>query len=1104
MAGPANPPVAPSEGHLPTPPQPSGGKPEPTQPAVNQGGAQVGPPVGSVVIQQPDGSESVGYQLIPGSNVTLTPSGRTGTTIDSTGGAGSGVNLGTAPLHIFKDVAAGALRHRTMRIALDSARATPSSQQDPSGFDGEVWIRPVPPGHVNIVDYGALPSNQDGTGTITDCTAALQAAIAAVSTALPATNQPGIVYIPPAPNGQEWFFAGAATDMLPTKCVEISHCVHIMGVGTGYQRGGTRIKFGPLCSGFRFTAQTYSSDGGDSSGTIVEGLTIYNTPIASLTGSDAITIGWKHAHAYSVGDKIRPIRFQNLYYECVKAGTSGGPAPSIGDCSRFASVNLEGGTINRWAPGTTYMLGTKVYPNIACGSTFVCTSAGKTINHTYSEVTPSIGKYDGLGEPDWFTDPLNPSGSLIPTIIEPIDEDGNPGPQWQPSETDHEPLWEESNLGTLCYAKAYQTTHLYFYGSQVFATGRFDVLFICRTPDLHTPQLSGGSEPASFATAVIGDLITDGMLTWQCIAPIGLVTDGTCVWAARFAGAFIIDAPYITIKRPYVATQVDGTLNCPTAAFGLFSGIFGSTAAMNSDFTKVLGPGFVNGCGVCIYAHGPDSNAGVIKDIVFGGELFGEYGATGEHCVYDRSFLGNFYEGCVFNGASGWLFAALSQAGTSSLTDCYVEGAGLRRAPMYGPLSIRGGTVPFNAFRSSRNWQRSFLSTGSACIFADRSNALYGRGFHTNPKIEIVAGLQDTPQTAFFFQAHDVQNPGTGDDRDGYRFKYADFTGWWSFTHGDSQWAWHVAGDTADYTGGTFWLRHGFLLGTGGRHFYWADTASFFNDFYRAGVRSQSDFVDREVEAVTVGTYKQIVNIDGSGGKIGPYWAASTVHSLGDIVVPNAGHETAAHSAFQVTNTGAPPHQSGGSEPAWSDAGTTSDGNLTWTPIAGVDLRYTGLLEDSKVGRTIQTTTTWKDSADTAPTANAPKSYCQARRLQAQTTTNAASQVIDDGATNGLTTNEDLTLAADGTTVIDVTLTLKKHSAADAGSIKLSGTFYRNGAGAPVNVPTDDNVAKLSGGLAGTTAALIISGNAVQVQVSPGAAVTIDWGVTRLQTVRVS
>ena len=84
---------------------------------------------------------------------------------------------------------------------------------------------------------------------------------------------------------------------------------------------------------------------------------------------------------------------------------------------------------------------------------------------------------------------------------------------------------------------------------------------------------------------------------------------------------------------------------------------------------------------------------------------------------------------------------------------------------------------------------------------------------------------------------------------------------------------------------------------------------------------------------------------------------------------------------------------------------------------------------------------------------------------------------------------------------------VKQNGGNEAASIKMSGTYFRQAGGAPVNLGADDNTAKLSAGWVGppplVTAALVINGNAVEVQVSPPplVAVTLDWRLVRTQTV---
>lgn len=109
-----------------------------------------------------------------------------------------------------------------------------------------------------------------------------------------------------------------------------------------------------------------------------------------------------------------------------------------------------------------------------------------------------------------------------------------------------------------------------------------------------------------------------------------------------------------------------------------------------------------------------------------------------------------------------------------------------------------------------------------------------------------------------------------------------------------------------------------------------------------------------------------------------------------------------------------------------------------------------------------------------------------------QTTTSTADQVV---AT--------IALPANCVVVIEVELFVKKNADAEAGSIWLKGTFYRNGSGNVVRVSDDEGLTKMSAGLS-CTADLNPSTTNLQVRVSPGAALTLDWGMTHKYVFRTS
>lgn len=143
---------------------------------------------------------------------------------------------------------------------------------------------------------------------------------------------------------------------------------------------------------------------------------------------------------------------------------------------------------------------------------------------------------------------------------------------------------------------------------------------------------------------------------------------------------------------------------------------------------------------------------------------------------------------------------------------------------------------------------------------------------------------------------------------------------------------------------------------------------------------------------------------------------------------------------------------------------------------------------------TPQASARWKDSADTSTTSS--KTAVYSRRRQAQTTTATASQVIDDG---GSYAGEDFTLPNNAITRVRVTLFVKKNAVAAGGTIELQGDFYRDAGGNATRIGTDIGPTyNLTGStLDGTTAALVINGTKVEVQVSPESADTLDWGIFR-------
>lgn len=969
--------------------------------------------------------------------------------------------------------------------------------------------KPVPQGWFNFEDYGARPSHVDSP-TPFDCTDALLAAIQAANPKgydLDGYARSAIVYIPPAPDGYEWYVAGKVNNNFgPMPHIEVDRMVKILGVGGVGLRGGSRIKFGPLCAGFRPVGLQGSSTGGDGSGSIFEGLHTFCTPISQTS----IQLGWQSNHSYTKGDKIRPYRFHNLYYECLKTGNSNGPTPSIGDCSRYA-VNDHLGTYimpspgNRWRPGATYSPGNKVYPNTECGKIFVCTVGGTTEGlsreagtESQSEVFPAGNRPSSAGEPDWFTDPSSPTTSIVSSVREALS-----GVTWVPSETDPEPIWHIDG-SVPCLADFFKPNHPYNNGAWVFGPNLDRIFVAYITPP--ATQTSGASPPAGWSTAkyptevgyVAGDdVVVDGAITWYCIAPVGMIQDGYTVWAARVAAAYSIYAPAVEISKPFVK-------NSPTCGIGLFS-IVTPTQFLASDVARIIGPGQIESNGVGIYAVGGDSNACNIEHLFMLGDSADYWGDPADHCVDDASFLGNHYRGIIFQGCGGWAIGFRGQSGSSTMSSCYIEGNG-RKGPITGACQIGGaGTVQALMFRLGTVDINSANSGLGPMIFKDKCVNMSEITHSDSPEgFEVRSALSGGRGASFGFQATNAISPGTNDDPLGYAWSWG--TGFsanhWCMLHrGSSRDAFFISGQNASDGPATVWFRKGFKLG-GGAFTPWlfGDADSFASIHVKAAVRDKGDFTFRPDRAAR-GQYLERVVLD-SGNKVGYTWNSAANVGLGDIYIPTTANSTLNHRAFQCTSLGSAPHSVGAVEPNWNDTlgGTTTDGYITWTTIAGSDLGLVGLVEDGCIKYNIQPNTLWADGYDTHTSVAVPKTSVKQRRGQKQTTTNTASQVLDDGIQNSQTRNLDLTLSTDSITEVSATLLVKQNGTTEAGSIKLSGTFYRNSSSAPVRVGTDDNTSKLSSGLSGVTAALVINGNAIEIQVSPGSTLTLDWRWTRVHT----
>lgn len=268
---------------------------------------------------------------------------------------GDGENVG-GKAEVFKQTVGGKLQLRTLEASGDK-----SVEQ----LANTVRLRPVPPGHFNVKDYGAV-----GDG-VTDDTAALQTLI---NTATGTAGAGATIYLPP---GNYY----CASDLHLTRTVNL----------IGAAGGQSDATVGPA-SVIRFAAgkmlivhgvNTGPYPGGFATNSLIKDI--------ALLGAQVTLTAWAASHAYSVGDKIQATDKNRYYYECIKAGTSAGSEPDFRD-GYFVDRTIA------W-PGVSQavVLGTTIRDLAQSTAVFwECTTAGTTGGSSPTlNTTPSATTTDG-------------------------------------------------------------------------------------------------------------------------------------------------------------------------------------------------------------------------------------------------------------------------------------------------------------------------------------------------------------------------------------------------------------------------------------------------------------------------------------------------------------------------------------------------------------------------------------------------------------------------------------------------------------------------------------------------------------------------------------
>lgn len=321
------------------------------------------------------------------------------------------------------------------------------------------------------------------------------------------------------------------------------------------------------------------------------------------------------------------------------------------------------------------------------------------------DITLDMGFSAVLSHPTWASGAVALGSKVVPTNNRTISEtpglrEGNTFEYYYEcivsgNTSGTEPNWQNLSLGVWPdRSTQYQASSPAFWGRTVRIPSRPEVLFVSvrnnttaqgSTLFPRVGALTGVTQPAAFATAVVGNLIVDNQVVWMCTQGSSMVVvDGTVTWLRKIAAG--IDAQCIsTIKNvsvlfclnagfhfqtastfndSYVDTILDPNLPYPQG---------NSNVCSVSDVRMLL-------CGVGIFANGPDANA-----IRFSGvNVSGPGPLTETRCVAisERSFLGNYYHDVhiAINGSCS--IYARGAVNSSYFSGIYIESGS--KSAIYG------------------------------------------------------------------------------------------------------------------------------------------------------------------------------------------------------------------------------------------------------------------------------------------------------------------------------------------------------------------------------------------------------------------------------------
>lgn len=610
-----------------------------------------------------------------GSNVTVTQNVND-ITIASTGGSDTGANVG-AKAAVYKEKIGSEHRFRT--IEADVAQKASVVQNADT-----VSLRPLPPGHFNVCDYGAI-----GNG-VADDAPAIQAALNAMPTitTLPGYNDAGVLHLPPG----EFY---CASD------IHVARGAVIRGCAGGSGNALSRIRF---AAGKQFIV--WHLGGPPEHGLLsaqdcaFEYVDIWTTKVTTTVHAPLT--------AYAVGDKRIAIDRNYVYLECVKAGTTGsGVAPTkvwqvtgttfvdettdagsaaLADFQPFPAAEIVGdyvafGSLNRFpgltidnAGGTAGVGGTVAWeywngtawaalPGISDATVGFTAAVANGRRVTWTMPTnwhhmPLNGALSASGEElFWVRARVTGTYSTNPVLDRAYVSSPTADVPFEPDVSSEFVPGATYRYGQIVRGSTDQLP-IAANGSNLITSAFFRVT----SPAASLSGVAGGTRPvwntAPGATTVSGGVTFTAVDTVQ-----SWIIDGSCVWACK-VHAGIYSKSHVTIRN----TQVFGASNA-----GIY--IRANSDSGNANHSHLEKVNVIQS-GEGIHVTGADAN--MITAINCYVESAG-YGLPGNGGIgiWDSSFLNSTWIGCEVANASdlggGTSFRRVGGGVRSVFVNCYTE-----------------------------------------------------------------------------------------------------------------------------------------------------------------------------------------------------------------------------------------------------------------------------------------------------------------------------------------------------------------------------------------------------------------------------------------------